>query len=250
MPYFTHHTHQLFYREQGSGPLLLILPGNTASSACHAGELDYFGRQYRAVSLDFWGTGQSDRMERWPENWWEICAHDAVALANHLGEQTFIALGTSGGANVALLLAILYPEQARAVIADSTVPFFTVPAIENAISVRNLRLPAQIEFWQLAHGDDWSQVITADSEMLLRFVEAGGDHFKGRLDEIGCPVLFTASLRDQSLPEIAAQTCRMAEHVANSQVFLVNGGDHPLVWTRPAEFRRAADMFLQGLASI
>ena len=33
MPYVTHDDHRLFYREQGNGPLLLILPGNTASSA-------------------------------------------------------------------------------------------------------------------------------------------------------------------------------------------------------------------------
>ena len=63
MPHFAHHGHRLFYREQGEGTLLMILPGNTASSACYEGELNYFSRRYRAVSLDFAGTGASDRLE-------------------------------------------------------------------------------------------------------------------------------------------------------------------------------------------
>ena len=42
MPNFIHNSQRLFYREQGEGPLLLILPGNTASSACHPEEVAYF----------------------------------------------------------------------------------------------------------------------------------------------------------------------------------------------------------------
>ena len=70
MPYFEHNGHRLFYRASGDGPLLLLLPGNTASSVCHEGELAHFGQRYHAVALDFWGTGQSDRLAQWPVDWW------------------------------------------------------------------------------------------------------------------------------------------------------------------------------------
>lgn len=56
MPFFKNDNLSLFYNETGSGSLLLILPGKTASSACHNGELDHFGKRYHAVSLDFRGT--------------------------------------------------------------------------------------------------------------------------------------------------------------------------------------------------
>ncbi len=111
MPSFTSGNRRLFYREQGVGPLLAILPGNTASSASHAGELDYFGRWYHTVCLDFIGTGQSERVPAWPEAWWEICAGDVAALVDHLGQGQAILMGTSGGAVVALLAAILYSEK-------------------------------------------------------------------------------------------------------------------------------------------
>jgi len=35
MPTFTWNDHQIFYRKQGKGSLLLILPGSRASSICH-----------------------------------------------------------------------------------------------------------------------------------------------------------------------------------------------------------------------
>ena len=98
MPHFIYNNHQLFYREQGNGPLLLILPGNTASSACHEGELTYFGQRYHAVSLDFLGAGQSDRLAVWPDDWWGQGAHQARELIEHLRQTRCLVMGTSGGA--------------------------------------------------------------------------------------------------------------------------------------------------------
>ena len=65
MPYVSSDNLSLFYREQGAGRLVLILPGNTASSVCHEGELDFYGQDYHAVSLDFRGTGKSQRLSAW-----------------------------------------------------------------------------------------------------------------------------------------------------------------------------------------
>jgi valacyclovir hydrolase len=248
MPTFTHDDHQLFYREEGKGPLLLILPGNTASSANHAGELAYFGQRYRAVSLDFWGTGQSDRLETWPENWWEVGAHDAAALIEHLGEERAFVIGTSGGAIVALFMALLYPERVRGVIADSTVERFTRASIQDAVAERTKRSPEQIAFWISAHGDDWEAVVNADSNMLLRFVKkTRGDWARGRLAQIQSPVLLTASLEDPLLPKVGKQLMSMSKQIPNSRAFLTGGGEHPLMWSRPEDFRRVSDYFLARL---
>jgi hypothetical protein len=47
----------------------------------------YFGQNYHVVSMNFWGTGRSERIGFFPDNWWEQGAHDASALAEHLGYQ-------------------------------------------------------------------------------------------------------------------------------------------------------------------
>ena len=249
MPYFVNHGHRLFYREQGDGSLLLILPGNTASSACYDGELAYFGRRYRAVGLDFVGTGQSDRLEHWGDDCWERSAYDVAGLIQHLGEKQAILLGTSGGAVIALLTAILQPERVRAVIADSCIERYPAALLRMVVAERSQRSDKQVAFWRLAHGDDWEQVVEADSARLRRLSEHGElDWAQGRLRNVKCPVLLTASLPDRSLPDVGAKVCRMAEQIPESRVFLVNAGDHPLMWSRWEDFLHACDTFLKNLA--
>jgi valacyclovir hydrolase len=248
MPYFDWNGHQIFYREQGKGPLLLILPGNTASSKWHQVELDYFSNRYRVSSIDFLGTGKSDRLAIWAEDWWAQGASQAEALLKYLGYEDCIVMGTSGGAAVALLMAIHFPEKVRAIIADSCVERFSKEmAHRNVYQERKQRMPDQVKFWKYAHGADWEQVIEADTAMLLRFADQGGDWFAGRLSEIKCPVILTASKQDEALPQVAQQLGRMYEQIADCRVFLNNRGGHPLMWSAPQDFRYISDYFLKAI---
>ncbi len=170
-----------------------------------------------------------------------------MALVDHLGQEKSLVMGTSGGGVVALLLAILFPARVEAVIADSCVEKFSPDWIEWVISARNQRTPEQVAFWQQAHGEDWLPVVEADSDLFRRLAERGGDFFEGRLSNIRCPVLFTASLQDQALQNVGAQLWRMSAQIPDSQLYLVNGGDHPLMWSRPELFRPVCDLFLASL---
>lgn len=247
MPYFTHSRYRLFYREEGSGPLLLILPGNTASSALHLGELAHFGERYHAVALDFLGTGRSGRLDVWPDDWWLEGAWTAVALLDHLSASQAIVMGTSGGAVAALLMAQYAPERVRAVIADSCVIRQPPEVLRAEVAVRRRRQPGAQDFWRQAHGDDWEQVVEADNEIMLKLAQRGGQWFRRSLSKIQCPVLLTGSLQDAMLSNGAAQMVEMASQIPESQLVLFNGGDHPLMWSRPHRFRRVADRFLSGL---
>ena len=121
MPYFDWRGRRLHYREAGdpAAPLLVIMPGSTASSANHAGELRFFGRTRHVAALDYLGTGESDRLEPWPPDWWESGAAQADALAAHLGAERYALLGCSGGGTMALLAAADHPDRVTAVVADS-----------------------------------------------------------------------------------------------------------------------------------
>lgn len=245
MPFFTWRSHRLHYRETGAGAPLLILPGNTASSACHAGELEHFGQRWHAVSLDFLGTGRSERLASWPASWWGDGARQAGALLEHRGGEGCVVLGTSGGGIAALWLAILFPERVRAVIADSCVARLPPDALAGVAQDRARRTPEQVAFWQLAHGDDWAQVVDADTALFAPYQADGLDWFApGDLGRITCPVLLTASLTDSLLPDVATQMVAMARQIPNCRLLLVNGGDHPLLWSRPVEARAAIEAFL------
>jgi pimeloyl-ACP methyl ester carboxylesterase len=245
MPHFAWNGRRLFYRERGQGPLLLVLPGNTASSACHEGELNHFSQRYRVASLDFLGTGRSDRVAVWADDWWEDGTRQAAALVSHLGHPDCVVMGTSGGAVIALLMAVAFPSMVRAVIADSFEERFTPEMLQqNVIADRAQRTPGQVSFWQGAHGPDWEQVVEADTEMLRRCAASGGDWFGERLPQVRCPVLLTASKGDTLLPDVALQLGRMAEQIPNCRAFLNNEGGHPLMWSRAQDFYAVADYFL------
>ncbi|ASQ90605.1 hypothetical protein CHL67_06420 [Prosthecochloris sp. GSB1] len=245
MPFFINENCSLFYNEKGSGQLVLILPGNTASSACHEGELEYFGKDHHTTSLDFRGTGKSQRLSSWQDDWWDKCADDAAALITHLGEKKCIVMGTSGGANIALLLAIKYPELVTGIIADSCAEFFSPTNLRKEVANRKLHTREQIEFWKYANGDDWEDVVNKDSGLLLSFADKGGDLFKGRLEDIKCPVLFTGSLKDSFITDIGEQNIHMAKQIQNSNTFLSNEGDHPFMWACPNVFRSVSCQFLK-----
>ncbi|GAP15954.1 predicted hydrolase [Longilinea arvoryzae] len=245
MPSFIAQNHRIFYREQGSGPLLILLHGNTASSVYHQGELEHFAaRGCHAVAFDFWGCGQSDRLAGWTTDWWAQGGRDALALAAHLGGERPILIGTSGGGVAALLAALEAPEAVRAVIADSSTDAQRPEDLRAEVASRRRCLPGQVDFWSRAHGPDWKDVVEEDNRLLLRLADEGGRFFRQDLGGIRCPVLFTASLTDDLIPDAGGAALRMARQIPGSHVFLANGGSHPLMWTRPVEFRAAADIFL------
>jgi pimeloyl-ACP methyl ester carboxylesterase len=137
----------------------------------------------------------------------------------------------------------------QGVIADSTVEHFPAPSLSQEIRERSRYTDEQVGFWRWAHGEDWEQVVRADSDFLLRFEDDGGDCFHGRLKQIQCPVLLSASLGDTSLPDGEAQLQQMHAQLGNSRLFFAPTGSHPSMWSKADMFRREADIFLASLTA-
>lgn len=248
MPYFVNEGHRLFYREQGSGAPLLLLPGNTSASPHLAGEMAYFSNRFHSAALDFWGTGQSERVFPWPVDWFQQAGRDAAALVKQLGAGPAVLIGTSGGAVAALWAAIQNPGAVRAVVFDSGQLGLPPAAAANLASTRRLDDPLAAEFWKSAHGEDWGGVVQADTAMLQRLGQQGGGFFDERVSSVACPVLITASLSDDMIADAGGQALKLSEMLPNSQVYLHRRGGHPLMWSQPEAFHRAVDAFLAGLA--
>ena len=116
--------------------------------------------------------------------------------------------------------------------------------LHNVIEERSIRSEGQINFWRFAHGEDWEQVIDADTEMLKQLTSRGGKWLEDSLVKIECPVFFTASLEDKMLRQPAAYILQMLAQVKDGRAFLCQHGGHPLIWSNPGEFRRAVSGFL------
>ena len=248
MSYFNFQGKKIFYSVRGEGSLLIVLPGNTVTSAVHEHELNYFSDRHCTVSLDFLGTGKSDRIKQWNTGWWEACSNQVVALIEHLNYKEAILLGISGGAIIAIATAINHSEYIKAVVADSFSLRFTEQMFNNnVLNERSNMSNQQQMFWSSLHGSDWQDIIKADTEMIRMVVKEGGFCIKGQPDKIKCPVLLTYSEEDSFLPNVKAIAAELEKKIRNCEVKIFSKGDHPLIWTNPTDFFPAVDEFLLEL---
>lgn len=248
MSYFNFQEKKIFYSVKGEGPLLIILPGNTATSAAHENELNYFSDRYCTVSLDFLGTGKSDRIEQWNSNWWEECSHQVAALVEHLNYKEAILLGISGGAIIAIAAAINHSYKVKAVVADSFSLHFTEEMYKNNVLIeRANNTEQQQKFWSWMHGSDWKDVVNADTKMIEMVVKEGGLCINGQPETIECPVLLTYSEEDSFLHNVKEIADDLGKKISNCDAKIFSKGSHPLIWTNPTEFFPVVDEFLLKL---
>ncbi|MDO4484004.1 MAG: alpha/beta hydrolase [Clostridia bacterium] len=121
MSYFAHDDHRIFYEESGSSSAepLLLLHGNTVSGRFFAPAVPKLSEKYHVITMDFLGSGRSDRIAEWPAELWYAWARQAEALIHHLGYTAVHVIGCSGGALTAINLALECPNLVKTVTADS-----------------------------------------------------------------------------------------------------------------------------------
>jgi pimeloyl-ACP methyl ester carboxylesterase len=64
------------------------------------------------------------------------------------------------------------------------------------------------------------------------------------LAEIGCPTLVIAGSNDDAVPIHHAKM--LHDGIAGSQLIIIDGADHALLWTHPNELARVTDEFLRN----
>jgi esterase len=103
----------LYYEEHGSGEPILCIHGTGSSSALWVDAAAELGSHGRAIVYDRRGFGRSERPEPYVAN---VHQHtdDAAALIDALDAAPAIVIGRSHGGEVAVGLALRYPERVRA----------------------------------------------------------------------------------------------------------------------------------------
>jgi 3-oxoadipate enol-lactonase len=109
---------RLTYREQGSGPVVVLLHAFPLDSSMWEGQINVLSARYRVVAPDLPGFGGSDVQEGLTVD----AAADAVAeLLDRLGADGPVVVGgLSMGGYVALAFARLYPQRVGGLILADT----------------------------------------------------------------------------------------------------------------------------------
>jgi pimeloyl-ACP methyl ester carboxylesterase len=250
----------IHYVERGSGDPMLIFPDNLHASNAYLDEIDYFSDRFHVLSFDYPGTGRSTREVRYQDereyDLWNFRADLACHLLLDLDLAECYALGTGGGALAALHFAgkqsDLHGIRARGVIADSFLSSLDGRALHRWLDTREHYYVRKTESLTQEHGDDWRQVVDADTAFLRRLADHGGYAVPNFvLNGIRCPVLLTGTQRDPLFPGLAQAFAQISSIVPDCSIFLPSrsgnpyGEEHPLMWTNRNLFRRMADSFLR-----
>jgi pimeloyl-ACP methyl ester carboxylesterase len=253
---------EIHYSETGSGDTLLMFPDNLNSSRAYDNEIGYFSDRFHVLSFDYPGTGRSTRNVKYHDereyDLWNYWADFACHLLLALDIDGCYAMGTSGGALAALQFAgrqaKLHKLATKGVIADSFLGELDSRTLHRSLDVREHYYVRNAESLMQQHGDDWRQVVDADTSFLRRIADRGGYELPGFvLNSITCPVLLTGSLQDPLTPRISQELARISAIIPHCSVYLASesghpsGQEHPLMWTDPDSFRKVSDMFLSRL---
>lgn len=253
---------EIYYTVQGSGDTLLIFPDNIHASGAYAGEIDYFSKRFRVLSFDYPATGRSSRDLKYQDerefDLWNYRADLACHLLQLLDVRASIVIGAGHGAWAALHFAgrqaKLHNLAVNGVIADSFLASLDSRTLHRALDTREHYYVRRADWLREQHGDDWRDVVDADTLFLRRIADRGGYEVPDFvLNSIPCPVLLSGSLHDAFTPGLAQEFARISALVPDCGIHLAGesghpyGEEHPWMWTASDSFRQIADIFLARL---
>ena len=229
----------LYYEEQGAGAPIVCIHGTGSSAILWAEAAAELAKRGRTIVYDRRGFGRSERPEPYETN---VHQHtdDAVALIDALEAAPAIVIGRSQGGEIAVDLAVRYPDRVRALALLEGGGFSLSEAFVRwqAELLQHLIAAAETEvssvgetmFRRVLGDDGWDgmpdpvkQVFIANSPAIL--AEERGGVLAVSAEELGTiaqPTLLVGA--KDSLPEFVGVTNLMAEAMPHAKVEWVEGG--------------------------
>lgn len=253
MGYFSFDNKKVYFNEFGVGAPLLFLHGNTASSMMFHDAAEMYKDSFKVILIDFLGHGKSDRLHAFPADLWFYEAQQVIAFLNEKRYADVNIIGSSGGALVAINVALEAPQLVSKVIADSFEG--EAPVKEFMASVQADRELSKRDdkakwFYQYMHGDDWEQVVDNDTSAIIRHEKEIGRFFHKELHSFQPDILLTGSRQDAFFGSVSPTFLErtygeMLAAIGHGKMHLFDTGGHPAMLTNPDAFYAISMDFLQ-----
>jgi 3-oxoadipate enol-lactonase len=246
----------LYFTEHGSGPPLLLIHGLFGIGELFKPVIKHLAARHRLIIPDLRGHGQSQEFP--PPYTAAQHASDLSYLLNHLSINSTAVLGYSYGGVVAQQLALDYPRTCDRLVLGATYAF-NMASFRERIEVHLVSFLIRIfgpRFVKFAVSQglkqldkesiDWivDRIANQDTKLMLTLWREAVMMFdsRSRLTEIRCPTLIVHGSKDIAIPIHHAKM--LYDGITGSQLVIVDGAGHPLLWTHTDEFLRAVDEFL------
>jgi pimeloyl-ACP methyl ester carboxylesterase len=246
----------LYFTDRGCGPPLLLVHGLMITGDMFEPVVEHFARKHRVIVPDLRGHGRSRGLG--PPYTAAHVASDLSRLLDHLGIASTAVLGYSQGGAIAQQFVLDNPQRCDRLVLACTYAFNmatlreriegnVIPLLLNAMGIR--RFAKLVISQGMKHVGkeraDWfvSLIAGQDRKLMVAAWKAAMEFdSRMRLAEIECPTLIVAASNDQGVPIHHAKT--LHDGIRGSQLFVIEGAGHALIWTHPDELVRMTEQFL------
>jgi 3-oxoadipate enol-lactonase len=251
------HAARISFTEHGSGPTLLLVHGLMITGEMFEPVIEHFAARHRVIVPDLRGHGRSRGLP--PPYTASQLAADLSNLLDHLGIDSVAVLGYSHGGAIAQQLALDHPKRCSRLVLACTYAFNMatfreklegrlVPLLVRGLGMRRFaKFVVSQGLKQLAEERaDWviDRMADQDCRLMVRAWRAAMTFdSRPRLAEIKCPTLVVAASNDEAVPMHHAKM--LHDGIAGSQLVIIDGADHTLIWADPNELTRVVDKFLE-----
>ena len=242
---------KLYYEVAGSGPVVLLSHGYSASTRMWQGQIAPLKDAYTVVTWDMRGHAQSDSPDdpsRYSE---EATVDDMAAILGEVGAERAVIGGLSLGGYMSLAFYARRPELVRALMLFDCGPGYRNPKGREAWNETATRRAEVFEEKGLESLGGSAEVRVSahrSAQGLANAVRGMLAQFDSRvmdvLDKIDVPTLVLVGSEDK--PFLGA-TDYMASHIPGAQRVVIEGAGHASNIDKPAAFNEAVLAFLNSL---
>ena len=246
----------LYFTEHGSGPPLPFVHGLMVTGEMFDPVIDHLTTRHRVIVPDLRGHGHGRHLP--PPYTAGQLATDLTRLLDHLGIGSTAVLGYSQGGAIAQQLVLDHPRRCDHLLLFCTYAFnmatprekvegHLLPVLVHLLGMQRMaKLVVSRGTKQLSNERAaWLAGLMADQDctlMVYAWRATMAFDSRPRLGEITRPTLIVAGSNDQAVPIHHAKM--LHDGITGSQLVIVNGADHALIWTHTDEFLRVTDEFL------
>lgn len=220
-------------RVEGSGPLLIYVPGLDGTGELFFKQASRLTRTRRVVTFRSRDDGRFT---------YDDLTGDLAAIIRALGEQRATILGESFGGTVALSFALRYPLMVERLVVINSFPRFRKRWTIKLGGKLASGLPFRL-LWPFRRGASvlglivdgvnredrrqfWRAIRTVSGDAYARRLQLIAElDIESRLSQIQTPTLFIAGDRDLLIPSVK-EARAMAARMTNAQVRVIRGAGH------------------------
>jgi len=242
---------KIYYEDNGSGDAVLLSHGYSATSQMWRGQVANLSPDYRVITWDMRGHGQSDSPEDQAAYSEAATVQDMAAILDACGIERAVIGGLSLGGYMSLAFHLAYPERVRALMLFDTGPGYRNPKGREAWNETAYARARAFEEKGLEALGGGAEVRVSQHRSAAGLAKAARGmlaQFDSRviesLETIRVPTLVLVGANDT--PFLNASQY-MAEKIPGAKLMTIPDAGHAANIDQPDAFNQAVREFLSGL---